>query len=71
MICDLRAGKSSDACSNVVFAVKRDLEEAEANMSEEDLMMASLANPSGIHSLYKRSAPKPWNKKLCGLNSQM
>ncbi|KAG0052698.1 hypothetical protein BGZ83_002217 [Gryganskiella cystojenkinii] len=71
MICDLRAGKSSDACSNVSFGIKRDLDEAEANMTEEELMMASLADPSGLHSLYRRSPPKPWNKKLCGLNSQM
>ena len=66
MICDLRAGKSSDACSNVSFAIKRDLE---AVATEEELMRASLAEPSGLHSMYKRATPKPWNKKLCGLTA--
>ncbi|KAF9538853.1 hypothetical protein BGW38_009969, partial [Lunasporangiospora selenospora] len=58
MICNLRAGKSSDSCSKISFSVKRDDEEG-----EED--------PSGLHSLYKRAEPQPWNKKLCGLSSTL
>ena len=58
-ICNLRAGKSSDACSEIHFSVKRDLnDDTEA------------ADPTGLHSLYKRADPKPWNKKLCGLGAQ-
>ncbi|KAF9171778.1 hypothetical protein BGX21_006795 [Mortierella sp. AD011] len=56
IICDLRAGKSSDACSTKSFSVKRSVEtDAEA------------ADVSGLHSVYKRAESKPWNKKLCGL----
>ncbi|KAG0297112.1 hypothetical protein BGZ96_007663 [Linnemannia gamsii] len=58
-ICNLRAGKSSDACSEIRFSVKRDIhDDAEA------------ADPTGLHTLYKRAEPKPWNKKLCGLGAQ-
>ncbi|KAF9331891.1 hypothetical protein BGZ91_011918, partial [Linnemannia elongata] len=58
-ICNLRAGKSSDACSEIHFSVKRDInDDTEA------------ADPTGLHSLYKRADPKPWNKKLCGLGAQ-
>jgi sphingomyelin phosphodiesterase len=59
-ICNLRAGKSSDACSEIRFSVKRDIHgEADA------------ADPTGLHTLYKRAEPKPWNKKLCGLGAQL
>ncbi|KAG0042518.1 hypothetical protein BGZ83_000362 [Gryganskiella cystojenkinii] len=63
MICDLRAGKSSDACSKISFALKKREDEGEA--------VAEEADPTGLHSLYKRAAPQPWNKKLCGLGSQL
>ncbi|KAG0012156.1 hypothetical protein BGZ82_002704, partial [Podila clonocystis] len=59
MICDLRAGKSSDACSGISFSLKREDEEADA------------MDPSGLHSLYKRAEPKPWNVKNCGLTSSL
>ncbi|KAF9900105.1 hypothetical protein EC991_007914 [Linnemannia zychae] len=61
-ICNLRAGKSSDSCSEIHFSVKRDDEHGE-NMS-------AAADPTGLHTLYKRADPKPWNKKLCGLGAQ-
>ncbi|KAF9322235.1 hypothetical protein BG003_003246 [Podila horticola] len=59
MICDLRAGKSSDACSGISFSLKREDEEAEA------------LDPSGLTSLYKRAELKPWNVKNCGLSSSL
>ncbi|KAG0351221.1 hypothetical protein BG005_009314 [Podila minutissima] len=59
MICDLRAGKSSDACSGISFSLKREDEEADA------------MDPTGLHSLYKRAEPKPWNVKNCGLTSNL
>ncbi|KAF9917474.1 hypothetical protein BX616_000874, partial [Lobosporangium transversale] len=58
IICNLRAGKSSDSCSGTKFSVKRSDEEHEADAS-------------GLHTLYKRAEPQPWNKKLCGLSSQL
>ncbi|KAF9085424.1 hypothetical protein BGX23_009673 [Mortierella sp. AD031] len=63
IVCNLRAGKSSDACSEIRFSVKRDDHEG-----EEGAMAA--ADPTGLHTLYKRAEPKPWNKKLCGLGAQ-
>ncbi|KAG0304570.1 hypothetical protein BGZ98_005318, partial [Dissophora globulifera] len=62
MICDLRAGKSSDACTSISFAIKRDVSGVEAAEAEA-------RDITGLHSLYRRAAPKPWNKKLCGLTS--
>ncbi|KAF8932259.1 Metallo-dependent phosphatase-like protein [Dissophora ornata] len=59
MICDLRAGKSSDSCSAISFTMKRDDSEGEADAMD----------PSGLHGLYKRAAAKPWNKKHCGLTT--
>jgi sphingomyelin phosphodiesterase len=56
MICDLRAGKSSDACSPISFALK----------ARSDLRAEAMMDPSGLHTLYKRAPLKPWNKKLCG-----
>ncbi|KAI7820917.1 Metallo-dependent phosphatase-like protein [Gamsiella multidivaricata] len=58
IICNLRAGRSSDACSGVHFSLKRS-DEAEAS------------DATGLHSLYKRADPKPWNKKLCGLTPEL
>ncbi|KAF9189924.1 hypothetical protein BGZ51_009136 [Haplosporangium sp. Z 767] len=55
MICNMRAGKSEDACSTISFSVKRSDDESEMALGR----------------LSKRSedAPQPWNKKLCGLTS--
>ncbi|KAI1321164.1 hypothetical protein EDD11_007730 [Mortierella claussenii] len=61
IICNLRAGKSSDACSGIHFSVKRSDEENQAEA----------ADVSGLHSLYKRAAPQPWHKKLCGLTTEL
>ncbi|KAG0380984.1 hypothetical protein BGX24_001693 [Mortierella sp. AD032] len=70
MICDLRAGKSSDSCSPISFALKARSDkrsEAEADAMEmEEMMAVEAMDPSGLHSLYKRAPLKPWNKKLCG-----
>ncbi|KAF9934771.1 hypothetical protein FBU30_000065 [Linnemannia zychae] len=63
MICDLRAGKSSDACSPISFALKA---RSDAHARAEDTMAAEAMDPSGLRSLYKRAPLKPWNKKLCG-----
>ncbi|KAF9116533.1 hypothetical protein BGX27_001827 [Mortierella sp. AM989] len=61
MICNLRAGKSSDSCSGIHFSVKRSLDQNEAEA----------ADVAGLHSLYKRAEVKPWNKKLCGLTPDL
>ncbi|KAF9438133.1 hypothetical protein BGZ76_009588 [Entomortierella beljakovae] len=51
MVCDLRAGKSSDSCTKISFALKkRSLE----------------ADPSGMSPLFKRDIERPWAKKHCG-----
>ncbi|KAI1319697.1 hypothetical protein EDD11_003391 [Mortierella claussenii] len=57
MICDLRAGKSSDACSPISFSLKKrqGVQEVETEV-----------DPSGMQSRYRRAPLKPWNKKLCG-----
>ncbi|KAG0036990.1 hypothetical protein BGZ82_003318 [Podila clonocystis] len=57
MICDLRAGKSSDACSGISFALKkrRDGDEEKEAAGEIE-----------TRALYKCANDKPWNKKLCG-----
>lgn len=62
MICELCASKSSDAYYNDAFEIKRDL-------SKEEERMASAADPTGLHGLYRRAEFKPCNKKLCGLTS--
>ncbi|KAF8966380.1 hypothetical protein BGZ46_000371 [Entomortierella lignicola] len=55
MICDLRAGQSSDSCTKISLSLKkRDLEE-EASAPATDLT-----------ALYKLRESKPWAKKLCG-----
>ncbi|KAF9427909.1 hypothetical protein BGZ94_003882 [Podila epigama] len=58
IICDLRAGKSSDSCTGISFSVKRE------DVDDQD-------DPTGLHSLYKRAEPKPWNRKNCGLTSTL
>ncbi|CAO3568458.1 unnamed protein product [Mortierella alpina] len=65
IVCNLRAGKSSDACTAIHFSVKRSDEE------DDPQAKADAADPTGLHSLYKRSEPQPWNKKLCGLTSNL
>ncbi|KAI1319696.1 hypothetical protein EDD11_003390 [Mortierella claussenii] len=67
MICDLRAGKSSDACSLIHFSIKREDSEG---LEEKGRQGAVASDPTGLYSLYKRAEAKPWNKKLCGLTSQ-
>ncbi|KAG0316899.1 hypothetical protein BGZ99_006621 [Dissophora globulifera] len=57
-ICNLRAGKSSDACGTTPFLSKREAED-----NEDDV--------TGLHSMYKRSEARPWNKKLCGLSVEI
>ncbi|KAF9329014.1 hypothetical protein BGZ91_000740, partial [Linnemannia elongata] len=62
MICDLRAGKSSDACTPISFSLKaRSDQRAEAM---EAMAGEAMMDPSGLHSLYTRAPLKPWNKKL-------
>ncbi|KAG9072015.1 hypothetical protein KI688_006237 [Linnemannia hyalina] len=64
MICDLRAGKSSDSCSPISISLKaRSDQRAEAM---EAMAGEAMMDPSGLRSLYKRAPLKPWNKKLCG-----
>ncbi|KAF9966321.1 hypothetical protein BGZ70_002688, partial [Mortierella alpina] len=65
IVCNLRAGKSSDACTAIHFSVKRSDEE------DDPQAKADAADPTGRHSLYKRSEPQPWNKKLCGLTANL
>ncbi|KAF9192897.1 hypothetical protein BGZ50_008138 [Haplosporangium sp. Z 11] len=63
MICNLRAGKSADSCTGISIGNhKRSLEE-----EAQAQALADATDPSGMHSLYKRAEPQPWNKKLCGL----
>jgi sphingomyelin phosphodiesterase len=59
VICDLRAGKSSDACSKgkVSNNHKRD----------DDAQKEAEADPSGLNSLYRRAEAGPWEERLCGL----
>ncbi|KAG0098132.1 hypothetical protein BGZ93_001055 [Podila epicladia] len=57
MICDLRAGKSSDACSGISFALKK------RENGEKEVETAGVI---ATRALYKRANDKPWNKKLCG-----
>ncbi|KAG0355264.1 hypothetical protein BGZ54_001239, partial [Gamsiella multidivaricata] len=58
LICNLRAGKSSDACTpSKINGHKKRHDEAD-----------DVEDPSGLHSLYKRADPQTWDKKLCGLS---
>ncbi|KAF9352129.1 hypothetical protein BGX26_010003 [Mortierella sp. AD094] len=57
MICDMRAGRSSDSCTDVKLGGRK--RSIETEVEALDL--------SGFHSLYKRADPKPWNQGLCGL----
>ena len=66
MICNLRAGKSSDACSKISFSLKK----RDDGVLEAEVMEVEAEDPTGLHSVYKRATPEPWNKKLCGLGSQ-
>ncbi|KAG0251639.1 hypothetical protein BG011_007469 [Mortierella polycephala] len=63
MICNMRAGKSADSCTDISIGNhRRDLEE-----EVQARALADATDPSGMRSLYKRAEPQPWNKKLCGL----
>ncbi|KAI8354462.1 Metallo-dependent phosphatase-like protein [Mortierella sp. GBAus27b] len=62
IICNLRAGKSSDACTAIKFSVSK---RADSNST------AIAEDISGLHSLYKRAEPQHWNKKLCGLSANL
>ncbi|KAG0362703.1 Metallo-dependent phosphatase-like protein [Gamsiella multidivaricata] len=64
MICKLRAGNSSDECSTASFGIKHDDHEGET-------MDWKATDSTELHSLYRRTAPKPWNKSLCGLTSHI
>ncbi|KAK3815473.1 MAG: Metallo-dependent phosphatase-like protein [Benniella sp.] len=63
IICNLRAGKSSDACTAIKFSVSKREDGNDTTVDEDDV--------SGLHSLYKREDYQPWNTKLCGLSSQL
>ncbi|KAF9578841.1 hypothetical protein BGW38_005165, partial [Lunasporangiospora selenospora] len=65
IVCDLRAGKSSDTCTGISFAVKR------SDVEDEEGGAIAAADPTGLHTLYKRANQKPWNKKLCGLTASL
>ncbi|KAG0355265.1 Metallo-dependent phosphatase-like protein [Gamsiella multidivaricata] len=63
MICDLRAGKSSDSCTKISFALKKRAEADSSDHGHDDLPQAK--DTSSWGKLFKRDS-KPWNKKLCG-----
>ncbi|KAG0213344.1 hypothetical protein BGX28_004682 [Mortierella sp. GBA30] len=59
LVCNMRAGKSSDACTNTNR--KAVAEKRADNTVPMDV--------SRLDSSYKRAEPEPWNKNLCGLPS--
>ncbi|KAF8966369.1 hypothetical protein BGZ46_000380 [Entomortierella lignicola] len=61
MVCNLRAGKSSDSCSAIRLSLKRSDEEN----------AAEAADISGLGSVYTRPKVQPWNKKNCGLTPEL
>ncbi|KAF9345547.1 hypothetical protein BGX26_003012, partial [Mortierella sp. AD094] len=58
MICDLRAGQSSDSCTKISFSLKK---RADDNRSSK----RADAKANDLGALFKRDT-KPWAKKLCG-----
>lgn len=62
MICDMRAGKSTDTCSQPSFG----LQKREDGTEYDDGPVA--LDASGLRSVFG-PAKKPWNRKLCGLPS--
>ncbi|KAG0242308.1 hypothetical protein BGW41_004522 [Actinomortierella wolfii] len=58
IICNLRAGSSSQSCSEPSFSVKRD---------DSEGLEASGNRDFSRHSLVRRAESKPWRKKNCGL----
>ncbi|KAG0067493.1 hypothetical protein BGZ89_006009 [Linnemannia elongata] len=62
MICDMRAGKSTDTCSQPSFG----LQKREDGTEYEDGPVA--LDVTGLRSAFG-PAKKPWNRKLCGLPS--
>ncbi|KAG0213343.1 hypothetical protein BGX28_004681 [Mortierella sp. GBA30] len=59
MICDLRAGKSSDSCTKISFSLKKRADGGDENLAEAK-------DVTGMGNLFKRADAKPWNQKLCG-----
>ncbi|GJJ79057.1 sphingomyelin phosphodiesterase [Entomortierella parvispora] len=62
MICDLRAGESSQSCSKITLAGALKKREDGTEYLQDD----SALNPTTSGPVYKRANDKPWNKKLCG-----
>ncbi|KAF9317855.1 hypothetical protein BG003_000251 [Podila horticola] len=58
MICDLRAGKSSDACSSISSLMKK---------GEDGEEWKEAAGEIETRAPYKRANDTYWNKKLCGI----
>ncbi|KAF8926375.1 hypothetical protein BGZ58_011233 [Dissophora ornata] len=56
IICDLRAGQSSDSCTKISFSMKK---------RSDDEKLATEAKDVSLSTLFKR-ATEPWNKNLCG-----
>ncbi|KAI1321165.1 hypothetical protein EDD11_007731 [Mortierella claussenii] len=69
LICNLRAGKSSDACGRTNNrGKKRSIVIDQAQEQEEEEEDDEATDVSGMDSLYKRTEPEAWNKNLCGLS---
>ncbi|KAF9167264.1 hypothetical protein DFQ26_005223 [Actinomortierella ambigua] len=62
IICNMRAGNSAQSCSEPSFSIKRDDAEDEA---------VAAADGGARHTLVRRAAPKPWNKKMCGISANL
>ncbi|KAF9952773.1 hypothetical protein BGZ72_005926 [Mortierella alpina] len=69
LICDMRAGKSSDSCTKNSSPLKKRADgEEEQNLADpETLAKVDPEALAGADRLFKRADPKPWNKNLCGL----
>ncbi|KAG0380983.1 MAG: Metallo-dependent phosphatase-like protein [Linnemannia gamsii] len=62
MICDMRAGKSTDTCSGPSFGLQK---REDGTEYDEGPLAADVSSIRAVFGVAK----KPWNRKLCGLPS--
>ncbi|KAG0296219.1 hypothetical protein BGZ98_001063 [Dissophora globulifera] len=63
IICNLRAGKSSDACASSVRALKKRSDNVEAKLHA---LADGVKTPSGLQSPFRQASVPLWEQKLCG-----